>query len=123
METSEWTILQFYIPKNPIVQHNNINKMKLSFALSALVAAKAAAFMPNTATGVQTSMAAISGSKGTGEGWIDPSAPVNSEKSLKLTLDKCLEGSTFQKRLSLLGSTGASVYTIEPLHKITQGII
>ena len=51
--------------------------------------------------------AAKSGSKGTGEGWIDPSAPVNSRKSLELTLQKCLEGSNFQKRLSLLGSTGS----------------
>ena len=49
----------------------------------------------------------VSGSKGTGEGWIDPSAPVNSEESLRLTLEKSLEGSKFQKRLSLLGSTGS----------------
>lgn len=49
----------------------------------------------------------FSGSAGTGEGWIDPSAPVNSEASLKKTLEKCLEGSKFQKRLSLLGSTGS----------------
>jgi 1-deoxy-D-xylulose-5-phosphate reductoisomerase len=48
-----------------------------------------------------------SGSKGTGEGWIDPSAPVNSEKSLQLTVKKSLEGANFQKRLSLLGSTGS----------------
>jgi 1-deoxy-D-xylulose-5-phosphate reductoisomerase len=49
----------------------------------------------------------ISGSLGTGEGWIDPSAPVNTEASLKKTLEKSLEGSTFQKRLSILGSTGS----------------
>ena len=48
-----------------------------------------------------------SGSKGTGEGWIDPSAPVNSEASLKKTVAKSLEGANFQKRLSLLGSTGS----------------
>ncbi|KAG7363358.1 1-deoxy-d-xylulose-5-phosphate reductoisomerase [Nitzschia inconspicua] len=48
-----------------------------------------------------------SGTLGTGEGWIDPSAPVNSEESLRLTLEKSLEGSSFQKRLSLLGSTGS----------------
>lgn len=48
-----------------------------------------------------------SGSAGTGEGWIAPSAPVDSEASLKLTLEKSLEGSQFQKRLSLLGSTGS----------------
>jgi len=52
-------------------------------------------------------MGAVSGSAGTGEGWIDPSAPVNSEASLKLTLEKSLEGANFQKRLSLLGSTGS----------------
>jgi 1-deoxy-D-xylulose-5-phosphate reductoisomerase len=50
----------------------------------------------------------ISGSKGTGEGWLkNPSAPVNSAESLKKTLSKSLEGATFQKRLSLLGSTGS----------------
>ena len=81
--------------------------MKLSIAFSALMAVQAAAFMPNAANGIQTSMEAVSGSKGTGEGWIDPSAPVNSEKSLKLTLKKSLEGSSFQKRLSILGSTGS----------------
>jgi len=49
-----------------------------------------------------------SGSLGTSEGWIDPSSPVNSKESLKLTLAKSLEGSdNFQKRLSLLGSTGS----------------
>jgi len=32
---------------------------------------------------------------------------VNSEESLKLTLEKSLEGASFQKRLSLLGSTGS----------------
>eukprot|EP00529_Nitzschia_sp_RCC80_P021987 CAMPEP_0113472114 /NCGR_PEP_ID=MMETSP0014_2-20120614/17342_1 /TAXON_ID=2857 /ORGANISM="Nitzschia sp." /LENGTH=493 /DNA_ID=CAMNT_0000364801 /DNA_START=49 /DNA_END=1530 /DNA_ORIENTATION=- /assembly_acc=CAM_ASM_000159 len=48
-----------------------------------------------------------SGSTGTGEGWIDPSAPVDSEASLKLTLEKSLEGAEFKKRLSLLGSTGS----------------
>jgi len=49
-----------------------------------------------------------SGSKGTGEGWLsNPSAPVNSEQSAKLTLSKSLEGSTFQKRISILGSTGS----------------
>lgn len=47
------------------------------------------------------------GSKGTGEGWIDASAPVNTEESLKKTLEKSLEGSNFKKRLSLLGSTGS----------------
>jgi len=50
----------------------------------------------------------VSGSAGTGEGWLKrPAAPVNSESSQKLTLDKTLEGATFKKRLSLLGSTGS----------------
>jgi 1-deoxy-D-xylulose-5-phosphate reductoisomerase len=41
-------------------------------------------------------------------GWIDnPAAPVNSEESLKITLEKSLEGSKFRKHLSLLGSTGS----------------
>lgn len=51
---------------------------------------------------------AISGSKGTGEGWLaKPAAPVNSEAALKLTLEESLKGSSFKKRLSLLGSTGS----------------
>jgi 1-deoxy-D-xylulose-5-phosphate reductoisomerase len=41
-------------------------------------------------------------------GWLDnPAAPVNTERSLKITLEKCLEGNKFQKHLSLLGSTGS----------------
>lgn len=52
--------------------------------------------------------ARISGSAGTGEGWIDPSAPVNSEASMRKTVQKSLlEGADFKKRLSLLGSTGS----------------
>eukprot|EP00551_Chaetoceros_affinis_P003645 CAMPEP_0203640880 /NCGR_PEP_ID=MMETSP0088-20131115/6270_1 /ASSEMBLY_ACC=CAM_ASM_001087 /TAXON_ID=426623 /ORGANISM="Chaetoceros affinis, Strain CCMP159" /LENGTH=479 /DNA_ID=CAMNT_0050496195 /DNA_START=12 /DNA_END=1451 /DNA_ORIENTATION=+ len=52
--------------------------------------------------------AAISGSSGTGEGWLsNPAAPVNSEASLRLTLQESLKGSSFQKRLSILGSTGS----------------
>lgn len=81
--------------------------MKLSIAFLVLMADQAVAFMPSGPKGVQTAVEAVSGSKGTGEGWIDPSAPVNSEASLKLTLEKSLEGSKFQKRLSLLGSTGS----------------
>jgi len=57
----------------------------------------------NTQLNVMTS-----GSKGTGEGWLErPSAPVNSEESARLTLQESLKGSSFQKRLSLLGSTGS----------------
>lgn len=82
--------------------------MKFSIAFSLLLASKAVAFAPNTqVVRGHTSVEAVSGSKGTGEGWIDPSAPVNSAESLKLTLSKSLEGAQFQKRLSLLGSTGS----------------
>mmetsp|Transcript_53142 Transcript_53142/g.64007 ORF Transcript_53142/g.64007 Transcript_53142/m.64007 type:complete len:479 (+) Transcript_53142:164-1600(+) len=47
------------------------------------------------------------GSQGTGEGWISPASPVNTAASLQKTLSESLLGSTFQKRLSLLGSTGS----------------
>ena len=58
--------------------------------------------------GARALVAPISGSMGTGKGWLkNPAAPVNSEASLKKTLEKSLEGANFQKRLSLLGSTGS----------------
>jgi 1-deoxy-D-xylulose-5-phosphate reductoisomerase len=82
--------------------------MKLSLAVSLLMVGNAAAFAPaSPQSRFSTATNLVSGSAGTGEGWIAPSAPVNSEESLKLTLAKSLEGSTFQKRLSLLGSTGS----------------
>lgn len=85
--------------------------MKVSLgALVTLLAVNTSAFTVNKAPTVsQTNLhAAISGSKGTGEGWLErPSAPVNSEESAKLTLAESLKGSTFKKRLSLLGSTGS----------------
>lgn len=85
--------------------------MKLSFgALVTVLTATAStsAFTLNQAGQRQTSLNAISGSKGTGEGWLKrPSAPVNSEESARLTLAESLKGATFQKRLSLLGSTGS----------------
>jgi 1-deoxy-D-xylulose-5-phosphate reductoisomerase len=81
--------------------------MKLSAAVSLLFAGSTAAFAPASNGKWSAPLNAVSGSKGTGEGWIDPSAPVNSESSLRLTLEKSLEGSKFQKRLSLLGSTGS----------------
>uniref|UniRef100_A0A7S2E4I9 1-deoxy-D-xylulose 5-phosphate reductoisomerase, apicoplastic n=1 Tax=Helicotheca tamesis TaxID=374047 RepID=A0A7S2E4I9_9STRA len=77
-----------------------------------LLTGSASAFVPSnkfTSTS-KTSLneAPISGSKGTGEGWLSkPAAPVNTEESLKQTLDETLKGATFQKRLSLLGSTGS----------------
>jgi 1-deoxy-D-xylulose-5-phosphate reductoisomerase len=49
----------------------------------------------------------FSGSDGTGVGWIDPSAPVNSKAALQKTIQKSLEGMNFQKHISLLGSTGS----------------
>ena len=84
--------------------------MNLSNAIGLLLlGGGASAFAPSNQNGARVSVAkaAVSGSKGTGEGWIDPSAPVNSEESLRLTLEKSLEGAQFQKRLSLLGSTGS----------------
>ncbi|GMH50195.1 hypothetical protein TL16_g00714, partial [Triparma laevis f. inornata] len=39
--------------------------------------------------------------------WIPPSAPVDSEAALQLTLKKSLEGATFKKNLAILGSTGS----------------
>jgi 1-deoxy-D-xylulose-5-phosphate reductoisomerase len=67
------------------------------------------AFVPSMRGDGQSALHALtkSGSKGTGEGWIDPSAPVNTEASLKKTLEKSLEGSNFCKKLSILGSTGS----------------
>jgi 1-deoxy-D-xylulose-5-phosphate reductoisomerase len=83
--------------------------MKLAIDLLFLIAGTASAFAPSQngarATKIVTNL--VSGSKGTGEGWIDPSSPVNSEQALRLTLQKSLEGSSFKKRLSLLGSTGS----------------
>jgi 1-deoxy-D-xylulose-5-phosphate reductoisomerase len=68
----------------------------------------ASAFTSHSTSSRSTSLQnSVSGSLGTGEGWIDPSAPVNTEAALRKTLAKCLEGSSFQKRLSILGSTGS----------------
>lgn len=80
---------------------------------SSLLVGSAWAFVPNQQKAFHHGVSSleakkmISGSQGTGEGWIDPSAPVNSEASLKKTLEKSLEGAEFKKRLSLLGSTGS----------------
>ena len=60
-----------------------------------------------TTTPLRMSKQRTSGSQGSGEGWIDPSAPVNSEAAMKKTVAKILEGASFKKRLSLLGSTGS----------------
>jgi 1-deoxy-D-xylulose-5-phosphate reductoisomerase len=87
-------------------------------ALAFLMSTTTTAFIPSSYQHATTSRRSlrndelqmakpISGSDGTGNGWIDPSSPVNSEASLKKTLQKSLEGSNFQKRLSLLGSTGS----------------
>ncbi|KAL3791016.1 hypothetical protein HJC23_003005 [Cyclotella cryptica] len=85
--------------------------MKLpSLALSGLVlATPAASFTPTRPAGTSTSLHVFSkpGSKGTAEGWIDPSAPVNTPESLQKTLAEALKGSSFQKRISILGSTGS----------------
>ena len=89
---------------------NTQQKMKFSTALALFLGAAptASGFAPaSSSASPATALNVVSGSKGTGEGWIEPSAPVNSAESLKLTLSKSLEGATFQKRLSLLGSTGS----------------
>ena len=79
----------------------------LALALKTASAFQPAVKAPMATTQLNLSTKRMSGSKGTGEGWIDPSAPVNSEASLRKTVAKSLEGSNFQKRLSLLGSTGS----------------
>ena len=84
--------------------------MNFSLALALFLSAApvASGFAPvSSSASSATTLNVVSGSTGTGEGWIEPSAPVNSEASMKLTLEKSLEGATFQKRLSLLGSTGS----------------
>lgn len=84
--------------------------MKTSIAIGCLLVGSAVAFVPQRKKVFSSQIyarKAISGSKGTGKGWIDPSSPVNSEASLKKTLEKSLEGAEFKKRLSLLGSTGS----------------
>ena len=83
--------------------------MRISFAAVLCAVGSASAFVisPHREVSSALSVANKSGSKGTGEGWIDPSSPVNSEASLKKTLEKSLEGSNFCKKLSILGSTGS----------------
>lgn len=95
-----------------------IQNMMLTLLVASLLVAQVSAFSalrlpavggPQRAT-TSSAAAALSlhpGSKGTGEGWISASSPVNTEASLKKTLEKSLEGSNFKKRLSLLGSTGS----------------
>jgi 1-deoxy-D-xylulose-5-phosphate reductoisomerase len=85
--------------------------MKVSFGALVTVltnAASISAFTLSQSPTTTFSLNAMSGSKGTGEGWLErPSAPVNSEESAKLTLAESLKGSSFKKNLSLLGSTGS----------------
>jgi len=93
-------------------QKNNLrtrSTMRISAIALLSFVGSATAFVPVLQNNPRTQLTldAVSGSKGTGEGWIDPSSPVNSEASLRKTLEKSLEGSQFQKRLSLLGSTGS----------------
>lgn len=75
-----------------------------------LLAQEAASFSPaagSARSATSLNVFSTPGSLGTGEGWIDPSAPVNSAESLQKTLAETLKGSTFQKRISILGSTGS----------------
>lgn len=87
----------------------NIDTMRVaSISLLLLSIGSSLAFAPHHGASTKLSLnAMVSGSAGTGEGWIEPAAPVNTAASLKKTLEKSLEGATFQKRLSLLGSTGS----------------
>jgi len=83
----------------------------LSIALACLLLSHASAFAPRFKNAPKSSSLqalGTSGSTGTGEGWLsNPSAPVDSEASLKYTCKKALEGTNFKKRLSILGSTGS----------------
>lgn len=86
--------------------------MRIQAAATLVLASTTSAFVTtaqhNIVRAASLEINAAPGSKGTGEGWIDPSAPVGSAASLKLTLEKSLEGcEKFTKRLSLLGSTGS----------------
>lgn len=84
-------------------------KISLAVVLSAVGSASAFVASPSRRDSSTLALGVFkpSGSKGTGEGWISGSAPVNSEASLKKTLEKSLEGATFCKKLSILGSTGS----------------
>ena len=114
-EPSKAQVLLFYLlwlSTETIFSHSSkqiIMKVSLCALVTLLTVPATSAFTLNPASTTLTSLnAAISGSKGTGEGWLKrPSAPVNSEESARLTLAESLKGSTFQKRLSLLGSTGS----------------
>ena len=83
--------------------------MKLSLAVVLSAVGSTSAFVASTRRDVTSALGVFAppGSKGTGEGWIDPSAPVNSGASLRKTLEKSLEGANFCKKLSILGSTGS----------------
>lgn len=95
----------FRIPSAGIVLLYATIALLLSRCSEALVGRS---FTATSSTSTQLlATTATSGSLGTGAGWIDPSAPVNSEASLHKTLAKSLEGTDFQKRLSILGSTGS----------------
>lgn len=71
----------------------------------------ATAFSPSTtgqaASKARSTLFSLSSKANGVTGWIDPSAPVNSVESLQKTAQKALEGSSFCKHLSLLGSTGS----------------
>ena len=88
--------------------NNQTQRMKVTAAVTLALSSACAAFSPASKASTTTALhQMLPGSAGTGEGWIDPSAPVNTAASLKKTLEKSLEGANFKKRLSLLGSTGS----------------
>lgn len=82
-------VSSFIAPSSPI-----IDNARITTTTSPSTTARNALFSPP-------------GSAGTGNGWIDPSSPVNTAASLQKTLAECMKGSTFHKRISILGSTGS----------------
>ncbi len=86
----------------------HLSIMRIQSAAILALTSVTSAFVVTPQPTSSVALHAAPGSLGTGEGWIDPSAPVGSAASLKLTLQKSLEGcENFTKRLSLLGSTGS----------------
>eukprot|EP00594_Rhizosolenia_setigera_P007654 CAMPEP_0178954214 /NCGR_PEP_ID=MMETSP0789-20121207/8862_1 /TAXON_ID=3005 /ORGANISM="Rhizosolenia setigera, Strain CCMP 1694" /LENGTH=486 /DNA_ID=CAMNT_0020635583 /DNA_START=132 /DNA_END=1592 /DNA_ORIENTATION=- len=86
-----------------------VSPSALFLLVSSCLVVQSTSFTSNAAFVSNTKLNVVKpGSKGTGEGWLEqPAAPVGTAESLKKTLDESLKGSSFQKRLSLLGSTGS----------------
>eukprot|EP00569_Conticribra_weissflogii_P002000 CAMPEP_0171339972 /NCGR_PEP_ID=MMETSP0878-20121228/8271_1 /TAXON_ID=67004 /ORGANISM="Thalassiosira weissflogii, Strain CCMP1336" /LENGTH=492 /DNA_ID=CAMNT_0011841963 /DNA_START=114 /DNA_END=1592 /DNA_ORIENTATION=- len=93
--------------KVPSIALSGLLLLHSATAFSSLSSLPNASKQSTTLLHSSSSSKPIPGSLGTGAGWIDPSAPVNTAASLKKTLAKALEGAAFQKRISILGSTGS----------------